>query len=102
MKHFFRTSDMSDKPAILEQWLTAVGCANVLAALSDLVENGAVYALDGEGRIVFWSRGAQRMLGFAADEVLGRMASMTVVCRECDGLSVLMQKGRLDDEPTVV
>jgi PAS domain S-box-containing protein len=33
--------------------------------------NDAMFAMDEEGRIVLWNRGAERLCGFAADDVLG-------------------------------
>jgi PAS domain S-box-containing protein len=93
---------MALPPAVLEQWLAAVGGGTVLAALADLAESGAVYAVDAEGRIVLWSRGAERLLGLPAEEALGRPVTGVVVCRECDGLAALAERRRLQDEPTEV
>ncbi len=33
--------------------------------------NEAMFAMDAQGRIVLWNRGAERLCGYAADEVLG-------------------------------
>ncbi|HEX3534769.1 MAG TPA: PAS domain-containing protein, partial [Gemmatimonadaceae bacterium] len=38
----------------------------------------ALIAVSVEGRILFWSRGAEEMFGFSRDEVLGRLLAETV------------------------
>ena len=44
--------------------------------LVESVVDYAIYMLDAEGRIVTWNSGAERIKGYAADEVLGRHVSM--------------------------
>ncbi len=41
-------------------------------SLVDGVEDYAIFMLDPEGRVTTWNRGAQRLLGYTADEILGR------------------------------
>jgi PAS domain S-box-containing protein len=41
-------------------------------AIIDSATDSAIVALDADGRILTWSRGAQALFGWAADEVLGR------------------------------
>lgn len=86
----------------LNLWLAGLGGNAVLSALADMAEAGAVYILDAEGRILFWSAGAERLLGFTADETLDRNAASVILCRECDGLAPLIERGRVDGEPTAV
>ena len=83
----------------LKQWVDAVGMAEVLSALAELAEPGAAFAVDGGGRVRFWSRGAERLIGIAAAEAIGRPAAELIVCHECDGLAVLMERGCVRDEP---
>ncbi|MGZ8215888.1 sigma-54 interaction domain-containing protein [Methylomagnum sp.] len=93
---------MSAYSSLINAWLDAVGGGAALAALADISGSGAVYAIDAEGRILLWSRGAEQLLGIPAESALGRPATSAIVCRECDGLATLMERGRLDDEPTEV
>ncbi|NMG31620.1 PAS domain S-box protein [Aromatoleum evansii] len=44
--------------------------------LVDAVEDYAIFMLDAHGRIASWNRGAERILGHSADEVLGRELSL--------------------------
>ncbi|PON13657.1 hypothetical protein C2W62_33200 [Candidatus Entotheonella serta] len=43
---------------------------DILAVLSQTADG--VYAVDREQRIVFWNAAAERLLGYPADEVMGR------------------------------
>ena len=92
---------MTENPE-LGQWLNRLGAGAVLSALAEIAEDAAVYLLDANGRILFWSPGADRLLGFTAGDMLGRNFGSALVCRECDGLAPLIERGRLDDEPTRV
>jgi PAS domain S-box-containing protein len=40
--------------------------------LAENIKDYAIFALDVEGRVVSWSKGAQRLLGYAEDEVVGQ------------------------------
>jgi PAS domain S-box-containing protein len=93
---------MNAHSPLLNTWLDQIGGGTVLSALADLAGDGVVYALDSAGRILFWSPAAERLLGIRAEAVLGRPAVSAIICRECDGLSALLERGRLDDEPTEV
>jgi PAS domain S-box-containing protein len=93
---------MIQSSPVLKRWLEAVGADQALAVLAELMEGGAVYVLDAEGRLLFWSRSAERLLGFAANEVLDRLAEAVFRCRSCDSRGALIERGRLDREPTEV
>ena len=43
-----------------------------LRHILDAVKEYAIITLDGEGRVASWNRGAERLLGYAAGEVIGR------------------------------
>lgn len=43
-----------------------------LRQILDSVKEYAIITLDAEGRVASWNRGAERLLGYASDEVLGR------------------------------
>lgn len=45
------------------------------ATLIDTVQDYAIFMLDPQGRVVSWSPGAQRLMGYTADEALGRHVS---------------------------
>jgi len=60
--------------------------------LVDGVADHAIYTLDPDGNVVDWNAGAQRIKGYAAEEIVGRHFSRfyTVEDRDiprCSGLS---------------
>src|SRR5688572_27679778 len=64
----------------------------------------AVFLLDPEGRILTWTAGAQRIKGYAPDEIIGRHFS-TFYTREAvesdwpaHELKVATREGRFEDE----
>jgi transcriptional regulator with PAS, ATPase and Fis domain len=63
---------MTEHSAFLKSWLLQVGADQVVEALSAMLDCGALFAVDAECRIVFWSKGAERLLGLSRSEVLGR------------------------------
>ena len=40
--------------------------------LIDSIEDHAIYMLDADGRVASWNRGAERIFGYTADEIMGR------------------------------
>jgi len=65
----------------------------LLAGLSD-----AVVHVDAAGRIQYWNAGAERLFGFAADEMLGQTLDPIVPAslrdRHSDGFAATMRTGR--------
>ena len=50
--------------------------AHQLALLVDSVLDYAIFLLDTEGRIVTWNRGAERLKGYTAEDIIGRPFSV--------------------------
>jgi two-component system response regulator AtoC len=67
----------------LQHWLAAVGGPEAFAALAELHPEAAVFAVDGDRNVVFWSQGAERLLGFAASEMLGEHCLKGSRCAAC-------------------
>ncbi|HEX9109083.1 MAG TPA: ATP-binding protein, partial [Longimicrobiales bacterium] len=72
--------------------------------ITESLPDHAVVALDGEGRIVAWNGGAERMFGYGAAEAVGR--ELCFLCREEDvaagrpqaELSAALELGRFEGE----
>jgi PAS domain S-box-containing protein len=62
---------LRDATRRLEAQLRAEQLAAIVGASTD-----AIVAVDGEGRVTHWNPGAERMTGYAAQEVLGRRPDM--------------------------
>ncbi|MBT2118679.1 PAS domain S-box protein [Dyella sp. LX-66] len=64
----------------------------------------AIYMLDQDGRIASWNKGAERILGYGADEVIGQSAAIFYPAaerranREEDALAVAARTGRHAEE----
>src|SRR3546814_12964476 len=52
------------------------GASEELALLIDGAQGYALYLLDAAGRVSIWNRGAQRLLGWTEDQVIGRDAAI--------------------------
>jgi DNA-binding NtrC family response regulator len=63
--------------------LSGVGPGEAFEALTRLLPDAAVFVVDGERRILHWSDGAERLLGFARGDVLGRLCLNAIRCRNC-------------------
>jgi PAS domain S-box-containing protein len=66
------------------------------------VKDYAIYALDPMGRIVSWNEGAQRLKGYAADEIIGQHLSRFYPAEDSDlshrALSIALTEGRFEGE----
>ncbi|HEY8484461.1 MAG TPA: ATP-binding protein [Longimicrobiales bacterium] len=70
----------------------------------DAVVDYAIIMLDPEGRISTWNRGAERMLGYTADEVLGKHVSILFTEQDRrrghpeEELRIAAEQGRYEEE----
>jgi PAS domain S-box-containing protein len=75
-----------------------------LRLLIDSIQDYAIYMLDPKGYIVTWNKGAQRIKGYTADEILGRHVSTFYTAEAIAGgwpdveLREAAARGRLEDE----
>ncbi len=63
---------MSQLSALFNSWLNQIGADNVVTSLADLIDLGAVVALDANNKVIFWSTGAEKLLGIPAEAAFGR------------------------------
>lgn len=63
--------------------MTQVGPERLFSALANVMPEAIVFAVDAERNVVFWSRGAERMLGFSAAEMLGQHCLKGSRCAAC-------------------
>lgn len=73
---------MSQSSPFFNRWLSQVGPDQAIAILTDLVDAGAVFAVDASGNVLFWSKGAEKLFGMAAESVLGKPCAQTLGCEE--------------------
>jgi len=67
----------------LETLLQTVGPGEVLRCLAQLLPDAAVFAVDAERNVIYWSDGAERLLGFTREQALGRLCLSSIRCRTC-------------------
>lgn len=73
---------MSQSSPFFNRWLSQTGPDQVIAILTDLVDIGAVFAVDASGQVLFWSKGAEKLFGLPAESVLGKPCAQTLGCEE--------------------
>jgi PAS domain S-box-containing protein len=73
---------MSQSSPFFNRWLSQMGPDQVIAILTDLVDAGAVFAVDASGKVLFWSKGAEKLFGLPAESVLGKPCAETLGCEE--------------------
>ena len=67
----------------LTDFLDEVGPSDAFEVLAGLLPDAAVFVVDGERNVLHWSRGAEKVLGFRADEAVGRLCLSSIRCRNC-------------------
>ncbi len=86
---------MSQFSPFFNRWLSQVGPDQVLSILTDLVDAGAVFAVDASGKILFWSRGAEKLFGLPAETVIGRVCAEALGCEEGRDPCGLAEQGEI-------
>lgn len=84
------------KHANLTAWLRRVGAGKALATLADLMDEAAVFVVDGDRQILFWSTGAERLLGFKSEDVLGQHCLKANRCNQCMQGCGISEHGAVD------
>jgi len=87
------------RPRPLDRWLAEVGPREAFEVLAGLLPEAVVFAVDRERNVVYWSEGAERVLGFTRREVEGRMCLAGIRCRNCMLGCGLEQHGAIDGFP---
>ncbi|MEG3123380.1 PAS domain-containing sensor histidine kinase [Sphingomonas sp. GB1N7] len=78
--------------------------ADELSLLIDSATNYAIYMLDPDGRVTIWNRGAERIKGWSAAEIVGRNFSMSypaediAVGKPAVDLARAHSEGRVEEE----
>ena len=89
---------MSQASPFLNRWLSQIGPDMAMEALSDMLDCGALFVVDGASQVLFWSRGAERLLGIGHAQALGKPCQSLIRCQ--DGRSVcIAEKGKISGDP---
>ncbi len=71
---------MSQSSPFFNRWLSQLGPDQVLTVLTELLDAGAIFAVDKDGKILFWSKGAEKLFGLPAEMVLGKFCTEALGC----------------------
>ncbi len=86
---------MSQFSPFFNRWLSQTGPDQVISILCDLVDAGAVFVVDAEGKILFWNKGAEKLFDLGADTVLGKPCAQALGCDEGRDPCSLAQQGQI-------
>jgi transcriptional regulator with PAS, ATPase and Fis domain len=79
-------------------WFDQIGTENVMLALTDMLECGAVFMVDADERIVVWSRGAALLLDIPPERALGHRCRELMRCSNPDLLCGIAEAGTIQGE----
>ncbi len=86
---------MSQSSPFFNRWLSQFGPDHVIAVLTDLLDAGAVFAVDQHGKILFWSKGAEKLFGLPAEAVLNLPCNAALECAEGHDPCGLAEQGQI-------
>ncbi|MHC4934276.1 MAG: sigma-54 interaction domain-containing protein [Planctomycetota bacterium] len=85
--------------AALEAFLGEIGPAEAFEVLSGLLPDAAVFVVDADRNVLHWSPGAEKVLGFPAEEAVGRLCLSSIRCRNCMLGCGIARLGHVDGVP---
>ncbi len=88
--------DEQNTQAALTRWLEQVGSAAALQAMAESHADRAVFVVDGDRRILLWSPGAEKLLGYRAADVVGENCHTANRCQQCNMGCGLSELGRVN------
>ncbi|HWP00557.1 MAG TPA: sigma 54-interacting transcriptional regulator [Methylococcus sp.] len=89
---------MKASSPLFNRWLSRVGPDQMIEVLTDWLDRGAVFVVDAEGKLLFWSRGAEKLFGLPADKVLGSPCTKVLQCTEGHDPCGLADQGAIQAE----
>lgn len=89
---------MSQSSPLFNRWLSQIGPDTALEVLTDLMGSGVVFAVDSEAKILFWSRGAERLLGLRSEQVIGKPCTEAIHCEQGNDPCGLAEQGAIKDQ----
>lgn len=92
---------------LLQRWIRHVGSVETLTSMAELVgtmcgSEAAVFAVDGDRNVVLWSTGAEHLLGFKADEMIGQHCLKANRCSTCIKSCGIADHGEIHGVPIVL
>lgn len=89
---------MSQSSPFFNRWLSQIGPDQVVSILTELIDVGAVFVIDSGGKILFWSKGAEKLFARPADSVLGKICTEALGCEQGSDPCGLAEHGSIKDQ----
>lgn len=70
---------------------------NELGFLSDIFSSAVVFAVDKNRKITFWSQGAEQILGFSSQKVMGENCLIANRCQQCLKGCGISENGKIEN-----
>ena len=90
---------MSRSSPFFNRWLSRIGPDTAFDVCTDLIDGAAVFVVDADSRILFWSRGAEALFGLLAERVLGVSCREALGCLAATDPRELAAQGLCKDQP---
>lgn len=83
----------------IERWMEQIGAADLVEAMGEVLGDEAFFVVDGQRRILHWSEGASKLLGFSREETEGEHCLVVNRCELCLKSCGLSEQGQIDGVP---
>ena len=83
----------------LESWLAEMGPTQAFDTVTTLLPDVAVFVVDRERKVLHWSEGAARLLGFSAEETVGESCLKANRCFQCSTGCGIEANGKVTKQP---
>jgi len=93
---------MAQSSPFFNRWLSQVGPDTAFDVFTDLIDDAAVFVVDADSRILFWSSGAERMFGLASEKVLGVPCHDALGCHAAPAAAKLAAQGLIKSQPVTL
>jgi transcriptional regulator with PAS, ATPase and Fis domain len=89
---------MSQSSPFFNRWLGQIGPDMAIQVLTELLDSDAVFAVDADTKILFWSKGAERLLGLTSEQVMGKPCTEAIHCEQGNDPCGLAEQGVIKDQ----
>ena len=85
---------MRQSSLYFKRWLSQLGPDQVIARLIELLDAGAVFFIDKDGKVLFCNTGAERLLGLKAEAIVNKVLADVLNCENpLDSCQLADQEG---------
>ncbi len=98
---------MASSDHLLNRWMRGVGPTDVVRSMADMLAGmcgpkAAVFAVDSNRNVVLWNKGAEQLLGFKSEEMIGQHCLKANRCETCIRACGIAERGEVNAVPLVL